>query len=413
MSVHSLFKITGNKVNVYDNKEISVEEFNEQVIAMGNLANSTSTENSINSKRASIYFSLKMNAGTKITFTGDSSVYNWAVVETYNNSFTSRVGETFSENRLDSGWNTSSSFTGTSKTEYYTQLHGGYIVITLKRVDGAAFSGDYSQLAKFHSMFKIEGIKYSDDAYLPQTEYGVKTVAHRGYSYYAPENTLSAYDYAAKAGFRYVECDVYFTKDNIPVLLHDSSIDRTSSGTGNIADLTYEEASQYDYGSWKGSQFAGEKLPTFEEFVILCRKLNLHPYIEIKGTITAEQANTLVGIVNKYHLSSDSSWISFDLIALEQIKLLDECARLGYVVSPISEAKIAEAVTLKTGKNEVFMDAYYTNATAANATLCKNNGLAFEVWTVNTITNFLSVDSYVTGFTTNMINVGFQKEVRK
>ena len=66
------------------------------------------------------------------------------------------------------------------------------------------------------------------------------SVNHRGYSTVAPENTLPAYKLSKKMGFDYVETDVCFTSDNIPVLLHDGTIDRTSNGSGDIDNMTFE-----------------------------------------------------------------------------------------------------------------------------------------------------------------------------
>ena len=91
----------------------------------------------------------------------------------------------------------------------------------------------------------------------------VKGVAHRGYSSFAPENTLPAYIMAYDMGFSYVECDLMWTSDEEPVLLHDASIDRTSDGTGNIAELTLAQARNYDYGSWKSAVYTGTLIPTF------------------------------------------------------------------------------------------------------------------------------------------------------
>ena len=85
----------------------------------------------------------------------------------------------------------------------------------------------------------------------PEDNSGVLSVNHRGYSAIAPENTLPAYRLSKEKGFRYVETDVSFTSDGVPVLLHDASIDRTSDGTGKIAEMTFEQVRQYDFGSWK------------------------------------------------------------------------------------------------------------------------------------------------------------------
>ena len=77
--------------------------------------------------------------------------------------------------------------------------------------------------------------KGGEDSFIQGFSSYVKGINHRGYATVAPENTLPAYQLSAKKGFRYVETDVLFTSDNVPVLLHDITIDRTSNGTGNSA----------------------------------------------------------------------------------------------------------------------------------------------------------------------------------
>ena len=93
----------------------------------------------------------------------------------------------------------------------------------------------------------------------------VISIAHRGYSSVSPENTLVSYKNAKRHGFNFVECDISFTKDHKPVLLHDGSVDRTSNGKGVIEDLTLDEVKYLDFGSWKDAKYKGEKIPTFED----------------------------------------------------------------------------------------------------------------------------------------------------
>ena len=145
-------------------------------------------------------------------------------------------------------------------------------------------------------------------------EFNVRSINHRGYCLEAPENTLSAYKLSARKGFRYVECDVSFTSDNIPVLLHDNTINRTSNWTGTIGELTLEQVKQYDFGSWFSPNYTGEKIPTFEEFIALCRKLGLHPYIEIKSVsgITEDHIKSIVNIVKRYGMKDKVTYISFE-----------------------------------------------------------------------------------------------------
>ena len=230
------------------------------------------------------------------------------------------------------------------------------------------------------------------------------SVNHRGYSTVAPENTLAAYRLSAEMGFTVVECDVQFTSDGHAVLLHDGSIDRTSDGSGNITNLTLEEVRSYDFGSWKSSEYAGEKIPTFDEFMALCKELNLHPYIEIKSTISEAYAQNLIDIVNKYEMLDNVTWISFGSASLAEIVKLDNTARVGYVTSAtITEEVLTTVNALKTGANEVFIDSHYDIADS-EVELCKGAGIALEVWTVDSEILLEELNPYISGVTSNWIH---------
>jgi glycerophosphoryl diester phosphodiesterase len=95
-------------------------------------------------------------------------------------------------------------------------------------------------------------------------------IAHRGWSGVAPENTLSAFKHALKCPTAdVIECDIQLTKDGKIVVIHDFSLDRTSNGTGPVFEHTYEELLQYDFGSWFGKEFEGERIMLFSELLEL------------------------------------------------------------------------------------------------------------------------------------------------
>ncbi|KOP84102.1 glycerophosphodiester phosphodiesterase [Cytobacillus solani] len=95
----------------------------------------------------------------------------------------------------------------------------------------------------------------------------VDNVAHRGATGYAPENTIAGFDLAVEMKADYIEIDVQRSKDGEIVVIHDTTVDRTTDGTGKVGDLTFEQLRSLDAGSWKGEQFAGEPIPTFEEIL--------------------------------------------------------------------------------------------------------------------------------------------------
>ena len=87
-----------------------------------------------------------------------------------------------------------------------------------------------------------------------------KIVCHRGAKTFAPENTFSAIDLAIGLGFNIVEIDVRQTKDGVPVVLHDSSLNRITDGSGEIKKMNYADVSKLDAGSWFDSSFVNFKL---------------------------------------------------------------------------------------------------------------------------------------------------------
>ena len=82
-------------------------------------------------------------------------------------------------------------------------------------------------------------------------------VAHRGAGKQAPENTLAAFRLGAALGYRAFECDVKLSADGVPFLLHDATLERTTSGRGTAGDLPWAALSQLDAGSWHSRAFAG------------------------------------------------------------------------------------------------------------------------------------------------------------
>ncbi|UXH77543.1 glycerophosphodiester phosphodiesterase [Roseateles amylovorans] len=109
-------------------------------------------------------------------------------------------------------------------------------------------------------------------------------VAHRGAGKLAPENTLAAFREGARHGYRAFECDVKLSADGIPFLLHDATLDRTTSGRGRAADLPWSELSRLDAGRWHSRPYAGEPPPSLEAIAAYVR-VNQHALnIEIKPT---------------------------------------------------------------------------------------------------------------------------------
>jgi glycerophosphoryl diester phosphodiesterase len=109
-----------------------------------------------------------------------------------------------------------------------------------------------------------------------------KVIGHRGAKAYAPENTLASIHAAADLGVAWVQVDVKLTKDDVAVVFHDEELERCTSGSGLIRDITLAELRELDAGSWYGESFLGEKVPTLEELLNAVLERGLGVNLEIK-----------------------------------------------------------------------------------------------------------------------------------
>lgn len=107
-------------------------------------------------------------------------------------------------------------------------------------------------------------------------------IGHRGAAAHAPENTLASLALAADLGARWVEVDVRLSADQVPMLLHDETLDRTSDGRGLLSAWPASALAKLDAGSWFSPRFAGARVPTLAQTLALCRDRGLAIVLELK-----------------------------------------------------------------------------------------------------------------------------------
>lgn len=123
----------------------------------------------------------------------------------------------------------------------------------------------------------------SAPATLPYWPYP-RWVAHRGAGKLAPENTLAAFRLGAQHGYRMFECDAKLSRDGVPFLLHDATLQRTTNAKGTAGKLDWSALAQLDAGAWHSRQYAGEPLPTLAALAHFCIANGYFLNIEIKPT---------------------------------------------------------------------------------------------------------------------------------
>jgi glycerophosphoryl diester phosphodiesterase len=124
---------------------------------------------------------------------------------------------------------------------------------------------------------------------MPSTWPYPRWIAHRGAGKLAPENTLAAFRVGAEHGYRMFECDVKLSADGVPFLMHDKTLERTTSGHGVGGKQPWAALSQLDAGSWHSRAYAGEPLVSFENVARYCLRNGYFLDIEIKPTPGTER----------------------------------------------------------------------------------------------------------------------------
>ncbi len=115
-------------------------------------------------------------------------------------------------------------------------------------------------------------------------------IAHRGAGKLAPENTLAAFRVGASHGYRAFECDVKLSADGVPFLLHDTTLERTTTGHGVAGEQPWAALSRLDAGGWHGPVYAGEPMPSLEAIACYVQRNRFALNLEIKPTPQTEQA---------------------------------------------------------------------------------------------------------------------------
>jgi len=143
-------------------------------------------------------------------------------------------------------------------------------------------------------------------------EYRPLSVAHRGHSIAYPENTLEAYRKAIELGVEMIECDVNITRDGQLVMIHDSTLDRTTTGSGLVSAATWEELQRLDAGGKFKPEFAGVRIPSTEETLLLYKEAGIFSCFEVKGANADEADHIALGLVDLFvkHNMLDTTFMS-------------------------------------------------------------------------------------------------------
>jgi glycerophosphoryl diester phosphodiesterase len=214
-------------------------------------------------------------------------------------------------------------------------------------------------------------------------------MAHRGNAYFGSpiENSLNAFSASYAAGAKWVETDMHFTSDNVPVLMHDSTVDRTTTGTGAIAQKTVAQFTALTMDD-------GQHPPTFDQLLALVQSNSANrAIVEVKTTLTAAQEQVVLsklqGLEDRVYLNGFSARLS----SLQHLKAANPALHTSLLTySPV--------LPIPAGIEGEDME--YTYITSANVAQLHNAGAVVRAWVPNSATNWSSLrTSGVDGIMTN------------
>ena len=205
--------------------------------------------------------------------------------------------------------------------------------------------------------------------------------AHRGFSSKYPENTLIAFKKALEYPIDGIELDVHETKDGQVIVIHDETVDRTTSGSGNVRNMTLKEIQELDAGSYISPLFSGERIPLLEEVLELIGDRQIKINIELKTDVNPYYGMELkvLALIKKYKIESNVLISSFDHETLLRFKALApeiEIAPLfsNIIVNPWE-------YTQQLGAEYMHISGY--NMMRPSAIEAKKKGAKIRVYTIN------------------------------
>lgn len=216
------------------------------------------------------------------------------------------------------------------------------------------------------------------------SEGGVEIIAHRGYSARAPENTLAAMDLAMEHGVPALEFDVHATRDGIPVVIHDSTLDRTTDRSGRVAAFDYADLRNADAGRWFATEFTGEPIPTLADVLRLANNRVNRVYVELKpGAFSTPQLERLVHELVEQGFADRCVLMSFDWALLDAIRTFDVPVTIAFLAD--DRAAFLEALNRAANDGDALVDCNYRIllANPGLAERARAMGIPLAVYTVN------------------------------
>lgn len=213
----------------------------------------------------------------------------------------------------------------------------------------------------------------------------LEIIAHRGYSSIAPENTLAAFLAAIEYHADSIEFDVQLSADGVPMVIHDSTLTRTTGIRGKVRKKTVEQIKHREAGSWFDLRFKGEPIPTLEESLTVLQNIKKFIYIEVKthSYWTDKKIDEFIDILIKYNFETRCIIASFNASFIDRVRERSDNFSFAYLVANRTAFRRQLAKAAQAG-NTVMMSKYkllIKNPALINQS--REQGVDIVAWTVD------------------------------
>jgi glycerophosphoryl diester phosphodiesterase len=190
---------------------------------------------------------------------------------------------------------------------------------------------------------------------------------------------MAAFKKAVALGASFIETDLQLSRDARFVAIHDDVLNRTTNGQGAVRDLTLAELRKLDAGSWFGSEYTGERIPTIEEILEFSKKNDVVFYLEIKAGGSWGGEHVLIGALRESGEIARTIVISFDAAILAAVRKLEPTLMTGFLYDAQVEHPIEKALEVGARQLAVRGDL----VTPGMLTAARKSDLQVVCWTVN------------------------------
>lgn len=234
----------------------------------------------------------------------------------------------------------------------------------------------------------------------------LEIIAHRGFSAIAPENTIAAFELAITQGANSIEFDIQLSADGIPIVFHDTTLDRITGISGKVREKTLQELQRLDAGLWFSERFAGERIPTLKKALGTLKKVENFLYLDVKPDCEWSEAQVaeLVNTLQEEGVQDQCVITSFNSQFLEQVRRVSKTLAMGHIVATEEaylsqlEKAVADGDRLISSQYQVLLNH------PALIKKSQNQGVDIVAWTVDSQEDFQKlVDLGVVRIVTNSL----------